>query len=335
VRLYSAYGLTLRISREFSVLSGTIPASCGPEIQIELNQNSSCFPDGKTDQGRLLCQRPLEPESGEPIFTLRALEDGLGHVLSYSDGTQFVVNHTLDRISGSWQDPLTFEDFATYLIGPVMGFVLRRRGILALHASGIRLEHGAVLFCGEAGAGKSTLAAAMALAGNPVVCEDIAALRVMEEQFFVSPGYPRVCLWEDSSRALCGNGGDLPFITPNWEKRYLPLDGRAAFHNSPLPLSAIYLLAPSEDSPDAPRIERVRPQEALVEVVKNTYMNWLLDRGQREAEFDVLGQLVAMVPVHRIVPHRDFGKLNSLCRLIVDDVNHMLGHSRKVGAPAR
>jgi len=61
-------------------------------------------------------------------------------------------------------------------------------------------------------------------------------------------------------------------------------------------------------------------REALLGLVQNTYMNWLLDRRQRAAEFDALSRLVTQVPIRRIVPHGvDPGRIGALCELIVAD----------------
>ena len=64
-------------------------------------------------------------------------------------------------------------------------------------------------------------------------------------------------------------------------------------------------------------------REALLDLVQNTYMNWLLDRRQRAAEFDALSKLVAQVPVRRIVPHLDPGRIGVLCELIVADAERV------------
>jgi len=62
----------------------------------------------------------------------------------------------------------------------------------------------------------------------------------------------------------------------------------------------------------------------LLELVKNTYMNWLLDREQRAEEFNVLGNLVQQVPVRRLAPHSDPVKIGQLCELIERDAGKML-----------
>ena len=66
-------------------------------------------------------------------------------------------------------------------------------------------------------------------------------------------------------------------------------------------------------------------RDALLELVQNTYMNWLLDRNQRAAELDVLTRLVANVSVRRIVPHTDPARLGALCELIIKDAKRLSG----------
>jgi hypothetical protein len=218
-------------------------------------------------------------------------------------------------------------DLSTYFLGPVMGFILRKRGITALHASAFCLEGHAIVLTGEAGAGKSTTAAALALRGVPVLCEDIAALNEKHGNFAVERGYPRVCLWPQSVEMLVGSPEALPRLSPTWEKCYLPLDGglaRLEMHKQPL--GAIYLLAPRELAEDAPRVEDMRGQGVLLELVKNTYMNWILDRGQRAAEFALLAQLLARVPVRRLVPHRDPARIGALCELLITDARCLLAN---------
>jgi hypothetical protein len=229
----------------------------------------------------------------------------------------------------TWRAPLTIDDAVTYLLGPVMGFVLRLRGTVALHASAVCIEDYAFVLCGESEAGKSTTVAALALAGHAVLAEDISAIHPGAEGFRVQPGYPRVCLWPDSVQALLGARDALPALTPTWEKRFLPLDEhRAKFESRPQPVGGIYILAPRADDCRAPHVEPLTQREALLELVQNTYMNWLLDRAQRAAELDILTQIVARVPVRRITPHADPARITALCDLIVDDATSLVSAER-------
>jgi hypothetical protein len=133
----------------------------------------------------------------------------------------------------------------------------------------------------------------------------------IEGRFWAVPGYPRVCLWPDAVANLVGDESALPRLTPVCEKRYLPLDGvRAHFAPKKLPLGMVYLIAPRSAAADAPRVEELPRKDSLLELVKNTYMNWLLN---------VLGNLVQQVPVRRLVPHSDPRKIEPLCKLIECD----------------
>ena len=269
---------------------------------------------------RILSHRSEPPVSPDPSFVLSQHGESKGYQLSYSDGTRFFVDGTAARIWGTYQPPLTAEDMATYFLGPVLGFVLRRRNTVCLHASGVEIQGHAVCFCGDAGYGKSTTAAALALRGLPVIAEDVVALEESGGGFRAVPGYPRVCLWPESVRMLLGREDALPRLTPVWDKRFLELDGQQAkFAGAKLPFGVIYLFAPRSDSRDAPRVEKISPREALLGLVQNTYMNWVLEREQRAAEFDVLCRLVQHVPVRRITPHAKPEKLTLLCDLIERD----------------
>ena len=254
-----------------------------------------------------------------PKLTITSFVDG-SIELAYLDGTRFLLDAPGTHLRAVYVSPFTVEDLATYLVGPVMAFILRLRNILCFHASSLSIHGQAVALCGMSAAGKSTTAAALALRGIPVLTEDVTPSKQSGETFFVEPGYPRICLWPDSVKLLLGSPDALPLLTPNWDKRYLPLDGvHASFEPQPKPLGAIYLLSARTNDSDAPRIKEIAPREALLALVQNTYMNYLLNRDQRAAEFDVLTKLVHRVPVRRIIPHADPTRIAALCDLITED----------------
>ena len=271
-------------------------------------------------------KRRLEPaEVAEPSVVLTQYGDQEGFELAYADGTRFVIDGAAERVWAAYQPPTTQGVMLMCLLGPVMGFLLRRRHITSLHASCIELQGRAIAFCGEAGFGKSTTAAALALRGLPVVAEDVVPLQETSGRFLTVPGYPRVCLWPESVQMLLGREDALPLITTGWEKRYLALDGqRAKFAARKLPLALLYVFAPRVSEPEAPRVEKLGAREAVLELVPNTYMNWVLDPQQRAEEFDTLCRLVKQVSVRRIVPHAQPERMTELCDLILRDAEAFL-----------
>ena len=61
-----------------------------------------------------------------------------GLVFVYADGTHFVVNQEGTTIWAGWPTTSTLEATFIYLLGPILGFVLRLRGVVSLHASVLR-----------------------------------------------------------------------------------------------------------------------------------------------------------------------------------------------------
>jgi hypothetical protein len=268
--------------------------------------------------------RRADPIAGDPAYTFSVRGESEFFELIYSDGVEVVINGVANRIWAGYPPSLTIDDLAVYLRGPIMGFVLRRRGVISLHASALSCPEGAVVLCGESAVGKSTTAAALALKGLSVLSDDITALKEGDCDFQVEPGYPRVCLWPAAVQQLLGAADALPRLTSSWEKCFLPLDGtRASFEGRRRPLLTIYLLAPSPTPIEAPRIEKMSSREALLALVQNTYMNWLLDRKQRAMEFDLLTRLVSKVPVCRVVSDHDSGSLSSVCEQLVRDTERL------------
>ena len=292
--------------------------------------------DGSVSWG-LVHVSDVTDDDGVPMFCLARAESNPSLLrLSYVDGTTFWIERGFqnepDQISAWWPDGMTSEDASTYFLGPVLGYLLRMRGQIVLHASAVGLaprdhpDHeaaGAVALVGPPGAGKSTTAAAFAMRRCPVLTEDAAALREPQGEnapFDVLPGYPLIRLWADSVEMLYGAPDALPLLTPTWDKRYLALDetGVDAFLDTPLPLRAIMMLERREDSDDAPRAEMIPPAEAFIALVGNTYRNLVLDRDQRIDEFRGLHRLLRTTPVFRIIPHVDPDRIDDLLDLILE-----------------
>jgi len=243
----------------------------------------------------------------------------------YEDGARFAVSHDGREIWADWPDGYAIEDACTYLMGPVLGFVLRLRGVTCLHASAVAINDRAIALVGSSEAGKSTTAAAFAKCGYAVISDDVIALDCRGDQFLVQPGYPRLNLWPDSVRALFGSPDALPRITPTWDKRYLNLDRDGfRFETRLLPLSAVYLLDRRELGDLFCPIEQVAPSPAMMTLLANTYVNYLLDAEMRRRDFNVLSRLLTAVPVRSVRAPDDSSRLCALCETIARNADGIL-----------
>lgn len=262
----------------------------------------------------------------QPNLRVGVLPGSENFVFFYRDGARFAVERHGREVWADWPENYTLEDACTYLLGPVMGFVLRLRGLTCLHASAVAVGDWAIALAGFPGVGKSTTAAAFAHCGLPVLADDVVALTDREGHFFVEPGYPRLNLWPDSVRALFGSEEALPRITPTWDKRYMPLGQNGhRFASRPLPLGVIYILEGCDAALTAPVVEAVSGGEAFMALTANTYVNYLLDREMRGQEFDVLSCLVTRIPVRRVRPPANPSALLGLCQTIATDAEGLLG----------
>lgn len=255
-------------------------------------------------------------QCGNPALRVFRLLDGEYYRFCYADQTEFVIDRKATEIWAKWCEPLTIEDTATYLLGPVMGFVLLLRGLVCLHASAIAIGDEAIALVGPAGAGKSTTAAAFFNRGYGVLAEDVATLDDRGNQFFVRPGYPCVRLWPPAVKALFGTETHLPKLTPNWDKCYLDLSENQ-FQQKPLPLAAIYQLGARSDA--GPLVEVVERAEGLMSLVANTYATKLMDKSMRAREFELLTRVLNNVPLRRVTPHTDAARIDELCECVVND----------------
>lgn len=67
-------------------------------------------------------------------------------------------------------------DLACFRDGPVRALELLLGGVFALRGAAVRLGAGAVVICGMSGVGKSALAAALAVRGNPLLADKLVPL---------------------------------------------------------------------------------------------------------------------------------------------------------------
>jgi hypothetical protein len=290
---------------------------------------------GESSTGDTWFEAAQVTASGEP--SLKATRLAGGHYrIRYADGLDFVINGSASELWAAWPSNRSISDVPAYLLGPIIGVILRLRGTICLHASAIDLDGRAVAFVGSAGAGKSTTVAAFAARGVPVLSDDMLALSAVGESWVVAAGYPRVRLWPESAHAIAGNLGPRSLVPPGESgstTRYhldLLADGHRFEHRS-RPLGLVYVL---EEADTTSRMEAVRLTQsaALIALVANTYGGRILDRTQRAAEFDTLSRLVARVPVRRLTRPADFARLPAFLELVGNDLAALDLAGSSVGA---
>jgi len=317
--LYNVFGLLLRTNSRVPGLAPERAANTHPDLELHLGARPGAIEEIDGGLEELWYTSPYTVDSGEAALRIWKIGNGAFLRLDYFDGAQFWLDSEAREVWAAWPAALSLEDIATYLLGPVLGLLLRLRGVPCLHASAVAFGDYAVAFAGSEGAGKSTTAAALASRGHAVVSDDIVALMEREGSFSVLPAYPYLSLWQDSVEILYGTDKQLPSFSPTYSKRQLLLkENKLRFQEKPLPLGAVFLLGQRDADATAPFIESLTARDKLVALVANSYATNVLNKDMRAREFALLGRLVATVPVWRLRPHEGRSHISRLCDVICE-----------------
>jgi hypothetical protein len=315
--LYTVFGLVLRSNHDIPGLTPECASDKSPQVEIRLGVLPRALDTVPPGPEELVYASSHLAESGESALRIWKIANGALLRLDYFDGVRFWLDSNATSIWAVWPSALSLEDVATYLLGPVLGLLLRLRGVPCLHASAVAFGGRAVAFVGAEGTGKSTTAAALASRGHAVISDDIVALLDRDASFSVLPAYPYLSLWPESVKMLYGPGKNLPAFSPSYEKRQLFLaENRLKFQEAPVSLGAVFLLGHRVANTTAPFVETLAAPEALVALIANSYATNLLDKNMRSREFELLGRLVTAIPNLRLRPHDDGSRMGLLCDLI-------------------
>ncbi|TVQ55761.1 MAG: hypothetical protein EA366_10445 [Spirulina sp. DLM2.Bin59] len=316
---YALYGLNL-VSNQ--AIAGLVPMAA-QQADLEIDLAGPRLADPPSHLHRPHYTSTTRNDQGQPALRVWSDLEQTEFWFCYGDNTTFWLQQTAAKITAHWPPELTLEDTVTYLIGPVLAFWLRWRGVLCLHGSAVQMGEGAIAFVGPAGAGKSTTAALFAQAGYSVITDDVVVIQQHPGgKPHIIPGYPRLRLWQNSVQLLYGSPQALPRIVPNhptWDKQYLDLTQRPyQFQHQALPLRRLYCLGLR--TADLPTLKPLSPAAALLHLTTQTSVHYLLTKTMRQQEFIKLSQLMQQTPCGTLSITQDCSQATDLIPLIAQDL---------------
>jgi hypothetical protein len=187
--------------------------------------------------------------------------------------------------------------------------LLKHRGLYPLHAAAVARGDRAVLVAGPSGAGKSTLALALAMAGWSFLGDDLVFLRGAQAPLEIL-AFPDEIDASDTTLRLFPQLGS-PEAWPRLEgyaKRQLAPGAfePAAVVERATPAAVVL---PRLGTSDAHSIERVGPEDLLLELVPNVLLTAAKPSQQH---LDLLARLAREVPAHRLTLGRSLEGLPRL-----------------------
>lgn len=316
----SAYGLSLGSNQPIPGLRNQ--SDCVGWVDLEISFQSlpsdlaGDFAFEWIPHHRFQSRHPYD-QGEQARLRVNETSDGRYTRLSYYGGIDFIFDREATHLWITYPSELTLEHISQFLLNPALCFCLRLRNTVCLHASAIVVDKRALLIAGASGAGKSTTATVFAIHGHPIISDDVSALFLDGAEIFVQPGYPLLRLWPPSVKALLGEADRLPPLIPGRDKRYLDLNtDEYQFFGEPLPVGGVYILDSRSDSLSITSLSR--PQ-AVLKLMSNTYLDYLLDKQLRAIDLSLLSHLAQTVPVRLVTPPDELARLTDLYNAILRD----------------
>ncbi len=249
---------------------------------------------------------------------LSCARDASGYVLRFPGLADFGVAADGERI---WCRPgprLPQSTLHHLLLDQVLPLAIGRAGRLVLHASAVHVPGvGAIAFAGATGRGKSSLAAALARRGCPVITDDCLVLDESTAGPTAAPGYPGLRLWRDMARTLGPRHASSHERVAHYSAKKRVGAGLVPFRSRPSQLKALFVLARRAHLSVAARASHLSPRQRFVAVVPFTFLLDIDDRGQLSRTFDQLTTLVTAVPVMRLQIRDDRRALGDIADSVV------------------
>ena len=313
---YAIYGLSIQSDSPIPPLVPGEPGECRILFTRMPYPNSN-------PPSEWCCHWPSD--TGEDWLSLA--KGSHGHYLRFADLGDFEITPAGDQITYyAARSPASDETVSHLLLDHVLPRLLSLGDCLVVHASSVCNGRGALLLMGESGRGKSTLAAALSLAGASIVTDDCLILRQDQGIHWAIPSYPGLRLWDDVIPQAFRGAGDWTRVADYSDKKRIS-EGSYPIHfqRTPVPICLGFVLAAEEEgSCDGIVEKRLSLRDALLSIVQHSYVMdpndpVLLDRQLRLAE-----NLVRRIPIATLRYRRALSQLPGL-------VSEVLG--RLPGAP--
>jgi hypothetical protein len=319
---YRAFGLILQTNRR---LPDLMPAQELPHADVACEIDVSEIGTRDGDTGAPPSGLPWNMESPPRHIWKAHTSEGTYLRLRYSAAeghVEFVINPGGSLIWVSSSGTATLMDVAALLLGPVLGCVLRHRGVACLHGSVVSVDGRAHAFVGAKGAGKSTTALVLLKRGATVLSDDLVVLATDGERFGVRPGQPRLRLRCEPATVLCGSYEGLPALWSRAENRprKRALEAVSSGDEVPadvVPLAAIHVLEPCGEGDRSPSIAVKPALWSLTKLMAHRYASFVLDRAGHERDFELLSRLAASVPVRQLKRPSGLDTLPAVADLIL------------------
>jgi hypothetical protein len=198
------------------------------------------------------------------------------------------------------------------LLDQVLPATLASAARLVLHASAVEIRGRAVGFVGPAGAGKSTIAAALVRRGATTLTDDALVIDARRSRPLAVPAYPGLRLWPDSRAIVGASAGIRRTRVAHYTHKQRWTGGGMPFCAKPVRLDSLYLIVRGR----APRIRAMSGRHAVMALVRYSMLLDATDRAAVRHGFEAASDVAARVAVRQLVVPRGPAALAAVCDVL-------------------
>ncbi|WP_420457509.1 hypothetical protein [Rubrivirga sp.] len=219
-------------------------------------------------------------------------------------------------------DPEADPGFASAVVsGELFSVLLRQRGLLVLHGSGVSKDGVAVGFVGDSGWGKSTLAASLVTRGWSLLTDDLLVVDGLDQTAGLPtaiPSHPSMRLSPEAADAVADQGQNQRGVAhERTTKRHV--EWEEAFSTEPASLAHVFVLDPRPS--EAHRAVRIPVREAMAQFLYHTRGQKVLSAADdRRAHFGQCASLARAVPASQLRRRFGLDGMDALCDLVEAEV---------------
>jgi len=205
------------------------------------------------------------------------------------------------------------RDIRAFILSTVIAIVLHQRGLLPLHTSGIVYKNKGVLFAGNSGIGKSTIAIALNKKYKyKFISDDITVISEQNAAPIIYSSFPSVKLWQDSLDMLKISNNKLPLIRKDVNKfRY---NTNTDFYSGILNPYAIFVI--ENNVQNKVEIIEIKGVEKFNIVRNHIFRAKMIKELYSNEHFKLLTLFLNSAKCYKILRPKDVNTINELSSMI-------------------
>jgi hypothetical protein len=218
-------------------------------------------------------------------------------LLTVPDIARFYISNG-DHILFQRLNDVPDHEVIAFLLGIIMAPLMQQRQHLTLHASAVLYQGKALLFMGNSGVGKSTLASAFYNEGATFITDDLGVIAFSNDgRAKLLPSFPLMKLWQDILDKNHILERKKVIFRSGVNKYYIPV--QESFPDEPVEIGAVFALTTGNE--EDIEIEKIQGVEKF-NILKNyTFrMRFIKGLGFKNMHFSSCGRMATQCDVYRI-----------------------------------